>query len=148
MKCKYLSSYIRQQRNSNGNSHVFRDGQPIYTTLKTVRYNRKSEIKDGGRRTGSIYISAFKPDSNSVPTATTTYSGSSNSMALSRIFARCNRKSEIKDGGRRTGSTYISASRLDSTAVPTATPPPFPISGSSNSPAVLPILPDVTGSLF
>ena len=42
-----------------------------------------------------------------------------------------------------TGSTYISASRQDSNAVPTANPP---FSGSSNSAALLRILPDVTGS--
>ena len=36
--------------------------------------------------------------------------------------ARRNRKSDFKDGDRQTGSTYISASRLDSNAVPTASP--------------------------
>ena len=40
-------------------------------------------------------------------------------------------------------STYISVSRQDSNAVPTANPP---FSGSSNSAAILRILPDVTGS--
>ena len=35
---------------------------------------------------------------------------------------RCNRKSAFKDGGLQTGSTYNSASRQDSNAVPTATP--------------------------
>ena len=57
--------------------------------------------------------------------------------------ARCNRKSGFKDGGRQTGSIYISASKPDSDAVPT-TNPPFP--GSSNVMALLRILPDVTGS--
>src|SRR5208282_5175396 len=37
--------------------------------------------------------------------------------------ARCNRKSAFKDGGCQTGSTYISASRQDNNAVPTANPP-------------------------
>jgi hypothetical protein len=41
------------------------------------------------------------------------------------------------------GSTYFSTSRPDSDAVPTANPP---FSGSSNSAALLRILPDVTGS--
>ena len=59
--------------------------------------------------------------------------------------ARCHRKSDFKDGGHQTGSTYISASRLDSNAVPTANPS---FSGSSNSKALLPILPDETGSRF
>ena len=36
--------------------------------------------------------------------------------------ARRNRKSDFKDGGHQTESTYISASRLDSKAVPTANP--------------------------
>src|SRR5208282_1609463 len=58
---------------------------------------------------------------------------------------RCNRKSVFKDGGRQTGSTYISASRQDSNAVPKANPP---FSGSSNSMAPLRILSDVTGSLL
>ena len=38
------------------------------------------------------------------------------------VTARCNRKSVFKDGGRQTGSTYISAPRLDINAVPTANP--------------------------
>src|SRR5208282_1826984 len=59
--------------------------------------------------------------------------------------ARCNRKSAFKDGGRQTGSTYISASIPDSDAVPTDNPP---FSGSNNSIAQLRILPDVTGSRF
>ena len=57
--------------------------------------------------------------------------------------ARCNRKSAFKDGGRQTGSSYISASRPDSDAVSKANPP---FSGSSNSAALLRILPDVTVS--
>src|SRR5208282_2597457 len=36
--------------------------------------------------------------------------------------ARCNRKSVFKDGGRQTGSSFISASRQDINAVPTANP--------------------------
>src|SRR5208282_292058 len=65
---------------------------------------------------------------------------------LSGSIANCVpllRKSDFKDGGHQTGSTYISASRLDSNAVPTANPP---FSGSSNSAALLRILPDATGS--
>ena len=46
------------------------------------------------------------------------------------ITVRCNRKSDFKDGGHQTGSTYISASRLDSNAVPKANPP---FSGSSKT---------------
>ena len=37
--------------------------------------------------------------------------------------AQCNRKSEFKDGGRQTGSTYISASRLYIKSVSTANRP-------------------------
>src|SRR5208282_2946175 len=58
---------------------------------------------------------------------------------------RCNRKSAFKDSGLQTGSSYISASRQDSNAVPTANPP---FSGSSNQRALLQIVPDVTGSRF
>ena len=57
--------------------------------------------------------------------------------------SRCNRMSEFKDGGHQTGSTYISASILDSNAVPTASPP---FSESSNTTALLRMLSDVTGS--
>ena len=58
---------------------------------------------------------------------------------------RCNRKSAFKDGGLKTGSSYNSASRQDSNAVPTANPP---FSGSRNQMALLRIVPDVTGSRF
>jgi hypothetical protein len=37
-------------------------------------------------------------------------------------IVRCNRKSVIEDGGRQTGSTYISGSRQDSNAISTVTP--------------------------
>src|SRR5271157_5565562 len=37
--------------------------------------------------------------------------------------ARCYRKSDFEDGSHQTGSTYISAPRQDSDAVPTAKPP-------------------------
>ena len=46
--------------------------------VNTVRYDRKSVFKDGGRQTGSTYTSASRQDSNSVPTANPTFSGSSN----------------------------------------------------------------------
>src|SRR5271157_251340 len=59
--------------------------------------------------------------------------------------ARCNRKSVFKDGCIQTGSSYNSASRQDSNAVPTANPP---FSGSSNPLALLRIVPDVTGNRF
>ena len=59
------------------------------------------------------------------------------------VTARCNRKSVFKDGGRQTGSTYISASRLDSNSVPTANPP---FSGFRNSMGLLRIPPEVSGS--
>ena len=48
----------------------FLDGQPNDTTMKTVRRNQMSEKQDGGRQTGSTYISASRLDSNTVPTAT------------------------------------------------------------------------------
>ena len=38
---------------------------------------------------------------------------------------RCYRKSDFKDGGHQTGSTYISAPIQDSDAVSTANPPPI-----------------------
>src|SRR5664279_3265413 len=58
-------------------------------------------------------------------------------------IAGCNRKSEIQYGGRQTGSTHISASRIDRSEIPTATPI---FSGSSSSMELLGISPDVTGS--
>src|SRR5208282_6002537 len=59
--------------------------------------------------------------------------------------ARCNLKSFFKDGGLKTGSSYNSASRQDSNAVPTAN---LRFSRSSNQMALLQIVPDVTGSQF
>src|SRR5664279_960352 len=56
---------------------------------------------------------------------------------------RCNRKSEIQDGGRQTGCTYYSACRIDRNAISTTIPT---FSGSSNSLALLRILPDICGS--
>src|SRR5664279_4563837 len=58
-------------------------------------------------------------------------------------IAGCNRKSEIQYGGRQTGSTHISAYRLDRNEIPTGTPI---FSGSSISMELLGISPDVTGS--
>jgi hypothetical protein len=55
--------------------------------------------------------------------------------------AQFNRKSEIRDGGCQTESAYISVSRLDNNALPTAT---HKLLGSSNSVALLRILPDIT----
>ena len=69
------------------------------------------------------------------------FSGSNNSAALLRILPDDYRKSEFKDGGRQTGSTYISASKPDINAVPTAKPP---FSGSRNSMELFQILPVVT----
>ena len=54
-------------------------------SVSTVRCNWKSVFQDGGRQTGSTHISVSRQDSNSVPTASPTFSASSNSMALSRI---------------------------------------------------------------
>src|SRR5664279_1662214 len=55
----------------------------------------------------------------------------------------CNRKLEIQDGGRQTGSTYISAGRQDRNEIPTATPP---FSRSRSSAELMRILWDATGS--
>src|SRR5208282_836878 len=59
--------------------------------------------------------------------------------------ARCNRKSVFKDGGRQTGSSFISASRQDINTVPTANPH---FRGPATQMELLRIVPDVTGSRF
>ena len=68
-------------------------------------------FQDGRRQTGSTYISACRPDSNEIPTATPMFLGSGNTVLVFFNPIRCNRKSEIQHGGRQTGSTYISACR-------------------------------------
>ena len=51
----------------------------------TVKCNRKSVFQDGGRKTGSTYISASRQDSNAVPMAKSAFSRSRKSVALFRI---------------------------------------------------------------
>jgi hypothetical protein len=63
--------------------------------------------------------------------------------AYSPDTVRRNRKSEFKDGGPQTGSTYISACILDSNAISTATPI---FAGSRNTKRSVRTLSDVTGS--
>src|SRR5664279_3866482 len=63
----------------------------------SVRHYRKPEIQDGGLQTGSTYYSACRLHSNAISTATPTFSGSSNSMALWPILSDItgNRKSKM-----------------------------------------------------
>src|SRR5664279_1490005 len=58
-------------------------------------------------------------------------------------YARHTGQPEIQDGGLQTGSTYYSACRLHSNAISTAIPT---FSGSSNSMALWPIMPDIPGN--
>ena len=67
--------------------HIFEVQQLNDTMANTVRCNRKSEIQVVGRQTGRTYISASILDSNAVPKATSTFLGSSNSIALWRILS-------------------------------------------------------------
>src|SRR5664279_1465174 len=53
----------------------------------SARQKGSSEIQDGGRLTGSTYISACRRDRNAFSTANPTFSGSSNSMVLLRIIS-------------------------------------------------------------
>src|SRR5208282_4281893 len=84
-KYLYLSFQTRYQRRSNGKPPIFGDQQPNGTLANSARCNRKSVFKDGGRQTGSTYISASRKDINAVPTANPPLSGSSNPMELLRI---------------------------------------------------------------
>ena len=112
----------------------------------TARYNRKSVFQDGGRQTGSSYISYCRLDINAVPNGDNPpIVGVQQINGPIANSARCNRKSVFEDGNRQTGSSYNSASRPDINGVPTANQP---FSGSSNSMTLLLILPDVTGSRF
>src|SRR5664279_4560603 len=73
------------EHNSNGYTHVFGVQELNGDNPNTTRCNRKSEIQDGGRQTGSTYISASIADSNEIPTATPMFSGSRNSMVITRL---------------------------------------------------------------
>src|SRR5664279_238735 len=73
------------EHNSNGYTHVFGVQELNGDNPNTIRCNRKSEIQDGGRQTGSTFISASIPDSNEIPTATPMFSGSRNSMVITRL---------------------------------------------------------------
>ena len=61
------------------------------------------------------------PASTKIPTAIPPFSGSNFSTEL-LLTLELNRKSQIKYGGRKTGSTYISAPRWDRKEIPNATP--------------------------
>ena len=61
------------------------------------------------------------------------------------ITARCNRKSVFEDGGRQTGSTYISALRQDTNEIPKTK---LIFGGFRNSTKLLRLLPDVIGSRY
>src|SRR5664279_4110095 len=74
------------EHNSNGYTHVFGVQELNGDNPNTTRCNRKSEIQDGGRQTGSTFISASIPDTNEIPTATPMFSGSRNSMVITRIL--------------------------------------------------------------
>src|SRR5664279_4145453 len=64
----------------------FRIQQLNETNGNTAGCNRKLEIQDGGRQNGSTYISAYRQDSNEIPTATPTFSRSSSSTKLLGIL--------------------------------------------------------------
>src|SRR5664279_2810988 len=55
--------------------------------VDSARQKGSSEIQDGGRLTGSTYISACRRDRNAFSTANPTFSGSSNSMVILRIIS-------------------------------------------------------------
>ena len=57
MLTAYLSFYGTQKQNSNGYPHVFWFLELKDTIANSVRCNRKSVYKDGGRQTGSTYSS-------------------------------------------------------------------------------------------
>ena len=74
-----------------------------------------------------------------------TYSGSSNSMALLRILPNVTGSRLLKMAAAKPEVLISQLPDQNSDAVPTANPP---FCGSSNSMALLRILPDVTGSRF
>ena len=60
---------------------IFRVRQPNATITNSARCNRKSVFQDGVLQTGSTYISAFRPDSDAVSSATPPFPGCSNTIA-------------------------------------------------------------------
>ena len=94
-------------------------------------------------KTGSIYISASRQDSNAVPTANTPFSGSRNSAELLGILLDVTGSRILKMAA--TKSEVLISQPLDKIATPfQRLTPHFP--GSTNLEALLRIPPDATGS--
>src|SRR5664279_1027189 len=84
------------EHNSNGYPHVFGVQELNGDNPITALCNWKSEIQDGGRQTGSTYISASIADSNGISTATPMFSGSRNSMVITRLPPYVTRSRKFK----------------------------------------------------
>ena len=65
----------------------------------TVRFNRKSDFQDGGRQTGSTYISASTQYSKTVRTANPSILWVKQLDGDIANTVRCNGKSAFEDGG-------------------------------------------------
>ena len=92
----------------------------LLRTLPDTNGSRKPKM--AAAETGSTYNSASRLDNNAISTATPMFSGSSNSMGLLRTLPDTNGSRKPKMAAAETGSTYNSASRLDSNAISKATP--------------------------
>ena len=101
-------------------TYTFRDPATQWLYCEYCPMRPEVGFEDGGRQTGSTYISASRPGSDSVSTATHYFRGPANSMALLRILPDVTGSRFFKDGGSQTGRTFIPASRQDSSAVTAA----------------------------
>ena len=88
-------------------------------TANTVRCNRKSVFKDGGRQTGSTYISASRQDGNSVSTANPMFSGYRNQIGPLGILSDQNGSGKSKMAAAQ---SEVLISRHDRNSISTATP--------------------------
>ena len=121
-------------------SQVFAVQEHKYINTNIDRCTKMTQIQDGGRKTRCVYMSFLIRISPLLDEIATKFQRLPHVVSVREPngdradTARCNRKSEIQDGGQEIGSTHISASIQDRNAFPTAKPP---FLGSTNSAALL-----------
>ena len=90
-KYLYLSSQVKQKRNSKCYTHTVRVQLLSKVVMSTVESNRKSEFKYGGRQTGCTYILRATTDRHAVPVVILRFSGSPDSTDSSPTSANVDR---------------------------------------------------------
>jgi len=95
LKCMFLHSQTRYERNSKGYTYVFGDQLPIGTHENTMRPNRKWIKPIWRPLTQNARFSTHKPDISEFPTAISMFSGTGFPLGLTRILCDQNRKWKI-----------------------------------------------------